>query len=106
MLGRCTETVQWRRWKRRYNIRVLIKSVSGVFDFRKVTCLQGISINPVSIAEQIHITQSLLGTGIIASYPVLIELGNGDSGKDADDGNCNQHFYECETCRVLVGWML
>ena len=46
--------------------------------------------------EQSHITQSLLGTGIIASYLVLVELGNSDSSKNADDRNDNQQFYECE----------
>jgi len=46
--------------------------------------------------EQSHITQSLLGTGIIASYLVLVELWNSDSSKDADDRNDNQQFYERE----------
>ena len=46
---------------------VLIKTVRGIFDFRKATRLRAVIVNPVSIAEQSHITQSLLGTGIIAS---------------------------------------
>ena len=53
-------------------------------------------VNPVSIAEQSHITQTLLGTGIIASYLVLVELWNSDSSKNTDDGNDNQQFYEGE----------
>ena len=53
-----------------------------------------------------HILQSLLGMRIIASYFVLVELGNSDSSKDADDRNYNQQFYEGEACRVLVDWML
>jgi len=76
---------------------VLIKTVSGSYDFRKATCLRAVIVNPVSIAEQSHITQTLLGTGIIASYLVLIELWNSDSSQDADDCNDNQQFDECET---------
>ena len=34
---------------------------------------------------------------VIASYLVLVELGNSDGSKDADDSNYNQQFYECET---------
>ena len=34
---------------------------------------------------------------IVAPDLVLVELGNGDSGKDANDGNDNQQFYEGET---------
>ena len=68
---------------------VLIKTVRGIFDFRKVTWLRAVIVNPVSIAEQSHITQSLLGTGIIASYLVLVELWNSDGSKDADDCNDN-----------------
>jgi hypothetical protein len=69
---------------------VLIKTVRGIFDFRKATFLRAVILNPVSIAEQSHITQTLLGTGIIASNLVLVELGNSDGSKDADDGNDNQ----------------
>jgi len=77
-------------------IGVLIKTVRGIFDFRKATFLRAVIVNPVSIAEQSHITQSLLGTGIIASYLVLVELGNSDSSKNTDDRNYNQQFYEGE----------
>jgi len=38
----------------------------------------------------------LFGMSIVASYLVLVELGNSDGSKDADDGNDNQQFYECE----------
>ena len=43
-----------------------------------------------------HILQSLFGMSIVASDLVLVELWNGDSGKNADDGNYDQQFYECE----------
>ena len=84
---------------------VLIKTVRGIFDFRKATCLRAVIVNPVSIAEQSHITQSLLGTGIIASYLVLVELGNSDSSKDADDRNYDQQFDEGEAFCTFVSWM-
>ena len=76
---------------------VLIKTVRGIFDFRKATWVRAVIVNPVGIAEQSHITQSLFGTGIIASYLVLVELGNSDGSKNTDDGNYNQQFDECET---------
>jgi len=38
----------------------------------------------------------LFGVGVVASYPVLVELGNSDSSKDADDCNYDQQFYEGE----------
>ena len=38
----------------------------------------------------------LLGTGIIASYLVLVELWNSDSSKNTDDCNYDQQFYESE----------
>ena len=97
MFCRCAEIVHWQGRKRRFNSRVLVKSVSSSFDFRKVTSLGGVGVNPVSIAEQSHITQSLLGTGIIASYFVLVELWNSDSSMNADDCNDNQQCDECET---------
>ena len=75
---------------------VLIKTVSGSHDFRKAAFLRAVIVNPVSIAEQSHITQTLLGSGIIASYLVLVELGNSDSSKNTDDCNYDQQFYECE----------
>ncbi|SVC36180.1 uncharacterized protein METZ01_LOCUS289034, partial [marine metagenome] len=34
---------------------------------------------------------------IIASYLVLVELGNSDGRQDADDRNYDQQFYECKT---------
>ena len=36
---------------------------------------------------------------IIASYLVLVELGNSDGSKYADDRNYNQQFYECDSGR-------
>jgi hypothetical protein len=68
---------------------VLIKTVRGIFNFRKATRLRAVIIKPVSIAEQSHITQNLFGTGIIASYLVLVELGNSDGSKDANNRNYN-----------------
>ena len=76
---------------------VLIKTVRGIFDFRKAAFLRAVIVNPVSIAEQSHITQTLLGTGIIASDFVLVELGNGDSGKNANDRNYNQQLNQGKT---------
>ena len=75
---------------------VLIKTVRGIFDFRKAAFIRAVIVKPVSIAEQCHITQSLFGTGIIASYLVLVELGNSDGSKDANDCNDNQQCDECE----------
>ena len=75
---------------------VLIKTVRGIFDFRKATWLRAVIVNPVSITEQSHITQTLLGTGIIASYLVLVELWNSNGSKNTDDCNDNQQFYEGE----------
>ena len=43
-----------------------------------------------------HITESLFGMSIVASYLVLIELWNSDSSKNTDDCNYNQQFYEGE----------
>ena len=42
---------------------------------------------------------------IVASDFILVELGNGDSSKDADDGNDNQQFYEGEAFCSLMSWM-
>ena len=96
MFGECTEIIQWRRRKRRYETCVLIKTVSGIFDYWEITSLGRVGIQPVSIAEQMYILQSSFGVSIIASDFVLVELGNSDSSKDADDRNYNQQFYECE----------
>jgi hypothetical protein len=43
-----------------------------------------------------HILQSLFGMRVVASYLVLVELGNSDGSKDADDCNDDQQLYECE----------
>lgn len=43
------------------------------------------------------VSQIAAGGGIIAPGPVGIELGDGDSGKDADNGNHNQKFYQGKT---------
>ena len=96
MFGECTEIIQWRRRKRRYETCVLVKTVSNSFDFRKIATLGRVCVKPVSIAEQMYILQSSFGVSIVASYLVLVELWNSDSSKDADDGNYNQQFYECE----------
>ena len=80
---------------------VLIKTVRGIFDFRKASFVRAVIVNPVSIAEQSHVTQTLLGTGIIASYFVLVELGNSDSGKNADDCNYNQQLDQGKTAFLV-----
>ena len=43
-----------------------------------------------------HILQSLFGVSIVASDFILRVLRNADACKDADDGNYDQKFYECE----------
>ena len=43
-----------------------------------------------------HVTESLFGVSIVASYLVLVELWNSDGSKNTDDRNYNQQFYECE----------
>ena len=49
--------------------------------------------------------KSLFGMSVIAPDLVLAVLGNGDSGKDANDGNCNQHLYECEAFCTFICWI-
>ena len=96
MFGGCAEVFPRCSRKRCYNIGVLVKTVSGIFDYREVTPLRGVSVSPVSIAEQMNIMESLLGMSVIASDFILGVLWNADASKDADDGNYNQQFYECE----------
>ena len=71
------------------------------FGFGKVAFIRGRSFSPVNFAGHIHITKSLLGMRIVASYLVLVELGNSDSRQNADDCNYDPQFYECETFAVL-----
>ena len=97
MFSRCAEIIQRRRWECRYNIRVLVKTVSNFFDFRKVAPLKRIGVQLVSIAEQMHILQSLFGMSIISSNFVLSVLRNANGRQNADDRNDNQQFYEGET---------
>ena len=42
---------------------------------------------------------------VVASYLVLVELGNGDSSQNADDRNYDQQFYECEAFYTFMSWM-
>ena len=72
------------------------KKLSSSFDFRKVASLKSIGIQPVSITEQMHILQSLLGVSIVGSDFILRVLRNADASQDADDRNYNQQFDECE----------
>ena len=61
-----------------------------------VAYLRGVMLKPVSLAQHMHITESLLGMGVIAPDLVLVVLRNGDNRQDANDRNCNQHFQERE----------
>ena len=96
MFGGCAEVVQWRGRKGSYKIHVLVKTVSGIFDYREIASLFGVGVKPVSIAQFMHITKSLLGVSIVSSDFILCVLWNADASKDADDRNDNQQFYECE----------
>ena len=97
MFRRCAEVIERRGRKGCYNICVLVKTVSNFFDFRKVAPLKRIGVQLVSIAEQMHILQSLFGMSIISSNFVLSVLWNADGRQNADDRNDNQQFYEGET---------
>ena len=55
---------------------------------------------------QKYVLESLLGMGVVSPDLVLVVLGNGDSGNNADDRKNNQQLYEGETGCSLVGWML
>ena len=96
MFRRCAEIIERRGRKGCYNICVLVKTVSNFFDFRMVAPLKRIGVQLVSIAEQMHILQSLFGMSIVTSDLVLVELGNSDSSKNTDDRNDNQQLDECE----------
>jgi len=71
-----------------------------------VAYLRGVMIKPESIALQKYVPESLLGMGVVSPDLVLVVPKNGDRGQDANDRDSNHQFDECETCRVLVGWML
>ena len=90
MFGECTEIIQWRRRKRRYETCVLVKTVSSFFNFRKITLLRKVSIKPVSSAEKIHITKRLFGMSIVSSDFKLRVLRDADASKNTDDCNDNQ----------------
>ena len=96
MFGGCTKVFP--RCSRNLDtyIGVLVKTVSSIFDYRKVTFLRGVSVSPVSIAEQMNIMESLFGMCIVAPDLVLLVLGNADSRQNTDDCNYSQQFYECE----------
>ena len=96
MFSRCAEVVQRRGRKRSYKIRVLVKTVSGIFDYGEIASLFGVGVKPVSITQLMHIAKSLFGVSIVCSDFVLGVLWNADACKDADDYNYNQQFYECE----------
>ena len=96
MFSRCAEVVQRRGRKRSYKIRVLVKTVSGIFDYREIASLFGVGVKPIRIAQFMHITKSLFGVSIVSSDFVLGVLWNTDASKNTDDRNDNQQFYECE----------
>ena len=79
MFGECTEIIQWRRRKRRYETCVLVKTVSSFFNFRKVTSLGGVGVKPIRIAEQMHIMKCLFGMRVVGSDFILRVLRNADS---------------------------
>ena len=96
MFSRCAEVVQRRGRKRSYKICVLVKTVSGIFDYGEIASLFGVGVKPVSITQLMHITKSLLGVSIVSSNFILRVLRNTDNCKNADDRNDNQQFYEGE----------
>ena len=96
MLGGCAEVVQRRRGQGGYHICVLVKPVSGIFDYREIASLFGVGVNPVGIAQFMHVTKGLFGMSIVSSNFILRVLWNADASKNADDGNYDQQFYECE----------
>ena len=97
MLGGCAEVIEWRRRQSGYNIRVLVKTVSSSIDFRKIATLGRVCVKPIRIAQQMHIMKCLFGVSIVSSNFILSVLRNADGRQDADDGNYDQQFYECET---------
>ena len=96
MFSRCAEVVQRRGRKGSYKIRVLVKTVSGIFDYGEIASLFGVGVKPVGIAQFMHITKSLFGVSIVSSDFVLGVLWNADACKNTDDGNYDQQFDECE----------
>ena len=97
MFSRCAEVVQRRGRKRSYKICVLVKTVSGIFDYKEIASLFGVGVKPVSITQLMHITESLFRMSIVSSNFILRVLRNADASKNADDRNYNQQLYECET---------
>ena len=61
-----------------------------------VAYLRGVLIKPESIALQNYVPESLLGMGVVSPDLVLVVLGNGDCGNNADDCNDDQLFDERE----------
>ena len=90
MFSRCAEVVQRRGRKGSYKIRVLVKTVSGIFDYREIASLFGVGVKPIRIAQFMHIAKSLLGVSIVSSNFILRVLRNADACKNADDCNDNQ----------------
>ena len=96
MLGGRAEVVQWRGRQDGLNFRDLAESVSDILNDGKVASLRGIHIKPESVAVQKYVLESLLGVGIVSPDLVLVVLGNGNRGNNADDRNYNQQFDERE----------
>ena len=97
MLGGRAEVVQWRGRQDGLNFRDLAESVSDILNDGKVASLRGVHVKPESIAVQKYVLESLLGMGVVSPDLVLVVLGNGDSGNNADDREHNQQFDERET---------
>ncbi len=106
MLGSRAEVVQWRGRQDGLNFRDLAESVSNILNDGKVASLRGVHVKPESVAVQKYVLESLLGMGVVSPDLVLVELRDSDSSKNTDNRYYDQQFYECEACRVLVGWML
>ena len=69
MLSGCTEVIEWRGRKRRYNIGVFNKTI--FFGFSKVAFIRDTILSTISLAAQIHIMNSLLGVSFITPDLIL-----------------------------------
>ena len=78
------------------NFRDLAESVSDLLNDGKVASLRGVHVKPERIAVQKYVLESLLGMGVVSPDLVLVVLGNGDCGNNADDCNDDQQFDERE----------
>lgn len=56
-------------------------------DYKHGTCIVRPFVSPISFADQIQIVEAGLGIGFVGPRFVLVELRNGYSGQNADDGD-------------------